>query len=239
RTDLPQRPEGRVEPAAARESSRCMQLQWGEVQVLTPEHLLSACHGLGIRDARFLLDGPEVPILDGSAAPFARAMVESGLTEGAPQEPLHLDTPVAVVDGSSMILCRPAPTFSATYVAHYPHPLVGTQVYEYGSDTDYLSQIAPARTFGFLEEVEALRAQGLIMGGSLECAVVVMPDHFSTPLRFPDELVRHKVLDLLGDLAVLGRPLAAHVIAVRTSHRLHVRLLHALAERMTLCGRPA
>ncbi|MHB2018491.1 MAG: UDP-3-O-acyl-N-acetylglucosamine deacetylase [Candidatus Xenobia bacterium] len=237
RTDLPGTPEIPVSAEAAVENARCTRLQTAEAEVMTPEHLLSACFGLGVTDLDILLDGPELPIADGSAAPFVALLQEAGLASYPdPRTPLRLHEPLWIDGGNgSGLLLRPADRLHLTFVASYPHPLVGTQILEITPDTcDYAREIAPARTFGFIEEVEALRQQGLAQGGSLDCAVVVYPDRYSSPLRFPDELGRHKVLDLMGDLTLLGRPLLAHVTAIKSSHRLHTRLAKALAARMTV-----
>ncbi len=230
RSDLPDSGWHRLTPAAAAESDRCMTLRWtDQMSVLTPEHFLSACAGLGVSNLQVALEGPEVPILDGSATPFVEGLLQAGVVgQGQARTVLRPAHAVVVQEGGAMVLVRPAETFSVTYVASYANPHIGTQVIEYPGAAGYEEGIAPARTFGFAEEVEALRQRGLIQGGSLDCAVLVSAEGFSSPLRFADEPGRHKVLDLLGDLALLDAALCAHVVAVRSSHRLHARLVQAL-----------
>ncbi len=202
------------------------------VLISTTEHLLSALAASEVDNASVELDNLELPILDGSAAPFMSVIAQAGLKrQRARRAYAKVLKPVEVVDGSKRIAVYPAETFRATYRIAFQHPLIGEQALTFEpSNSDYESQIAPARTFGFLEEVEALRKSGLVRGGSLENAVVLTRDGVLNPegLRFPDEFCRHKILDLIGDLALLGRPLIGHVVAERAGHAMHIALVRRL-----------
>ncbi len=193
------------------------------VSVDTVEHLLSALSGLGVDDAAVHVDGPEVPILDGSAAPFVILIHEAGLRPLAtPRKYLKLLKPIEVVRGSKWVRMTPADHLRVSYAIGFDHPLLRRQAIQIRLNAErYVSAIAPARTFGFLHEVEMLRRSGLALGGSLENAVVIGESGVLNKLRFEDEFVRHKVLDLLGDMALLGHPLVAHVEAHRAGHALH------------------
>jgi UDP-3-O-[3-hydroxymyristoyl] N-acetylglucosamine deacetylase len=223
------------------DTSRCTVLGGNGQTVSTVEHLLSAFAGLGVTDARIEIQGPEVPILDGSALPWVEALLSAGLRETAVVPVAHwtLTDPILVTGkNGSFLAAYPARNLSITAAAVFEHPLVGTQVAHFAPDegSDYRRDVAPARTFGFIEEVEALQKAGLALGGSLENAVVVYEDHYSAPLRFPGELAYHKLLDTLGDLFLaFGRPLplALHIVAVKPSHRLNVELASQLRNSVT------
>jgi len=202
--------------------------------VATTEHLLSALYALGIDNALIEIEGAEVPILDGSAAPFLFMLREAGIQDlAAARRVVVIEEPVSVVEDGCSIEIEPAAGLAVAYGVDYRHPVVGGQRYIGPLDLrTYAEEIAPARTFCFLREVEALRRQGLALGGSLDNAVVVGDDGvLNESLRFPDEFVRHKVLDLVGDLALLGAGLVGHVRAERAGHRLHTRLVQEILER--------
>ncbi len=223
--------------ASVADTSRCTVLAGsGGGTVSTVEHLLSALSGLGVTDARAEVEGPELPIGDGSALPWVEALRSAGLVDGAaPAAAAPALTEPVLVTGKhgAFVAAYPADRFRATVATVFEdHPLVGTQVARFDAGVDdYARDVAPARTFGFIEEVEALRKAGLALGGSLENAVVVYPDRYSSPLRFEGELARHKLLDLLGDLSLAGLgPLPpVEVFAVKPSHRLNVSLAARLA----------
>ncbi len=200
----------------------------GSVMVSTVEHLMSALHGLGVDNARIEMEGPEVPILDGSALPFVNAILSVGVkTLRAHRRYLSLRRPVSVRAGDKEILALPANDFQATYAIDFPHPAIGYQAATTRITAKrYTSSIAAARTFCMLSDVAAMRRAGLARGGSLENALVV-DDHgvMNGSLRFSDEFVRHKILDLVGDLALLGMPLRAHIIAFKGGHKLHAALI--------------
>jgi UDP-3-O-[3-hydroxymyristoyl] N-acetylglucosamine deacetylase len=200
----------------------------------TVEHLLSALYGIGVDDARVEVDGPEVPILDGSAAPFVLLIHEAGLRVSTePRASITVLRPVEVHVGGKWARLLPAPALSVSYTIAFDHPLLRRQAIEMDVTLEtFCEQIAPARTFGFLSEVEALQRQGLARGGSLENAIVIGEGAIlNESLRFPDECVRHKVLDAIGDLALLGHPLVARLEAYKAGHAVHVALARALMSR--------
>lgn len=202
--------------------------------VATTEHVLSALYALGIDNALIEVDGAEVPILDGSAAPFLLMLHEAGVQDlAAPRRVVVIEEPVAIVEDGRSVSVEPAAALSVAYGIDFRHPAIPLQRFHGILDPrTYIEEIAPARTFCFLREVEALRRQGLALGGSLDNAVVV-GDHgvLNESLRFADEFVRHKVLDLLGDLSLLGASLVGHVRAERAGHRLHTRLVQEILSR--------
>lgn len=201
------------------------------VRIETIEHLLAALHALGIDNVVVELDGPEVPIMDGSAAPFIYLLHEAGVrTLSASRSYLGLSRPLSVGDDGRFVAAYPCDRLRLTYTINFDHPLLKHQEYSVEIDeSSFVEDIAPARTFGFLKDVELMRQAGLALGGSLDNAVVLGETGvLNNPLRFPDEFVRHKILDLLGDLVLLGRPLRAHVVAMRAGHELHTRLVKAI-----------
>jgi UDP-3-O-[3-hydroxymyristoyl] N-acetylglucosamine deacetylase len=216
------------------DTSRCTRLSTGGREVQTVEHVLAALAGLGVDDAVIEIEGSELPAADGSAALFVSLIRATGLSEQSDcsVQPLILTHPVTLSEGTSTLVALPADSFRAAVVLDYPrHPYLGTIAAIFDTARgDFAAEIAPARTFGFLSEIEALQARGLGLGASRDNAVVLGEDRYETPLRFANELARHKLLDLIGDLALLGRPLLAHVIAVRPSHTLNTRLAQTLAE---------
>ncbi|HYF91948.1 MAG TPA: UDP-3-O-acyl-N-acetylglucosamine deacetylase [Symbiobacteriaceae bacterium] len=236
RTDLP----GRLTIAARAENvvdtQRCTVLEGeGRARVSTVEHLLSALYGMGVDNALVELNGPEVPIMDGSSAEFCRCVERAGVTaQGRPRHCRRLSRPVGVSRGRSYAVAMPADSLriSITLVNDHRHPALSDQYFELDVEpAAYRREVAAARTFGFLAEVEAMRAKGLIQGATMESAVVISDTKVLTAVRFPDELVRHKALDLIGDLALLG-PVQAHIIGVRNSHQLNNLLAQAIAEAL-------
>ncbi len=202
------------------------------VLISTTEHLLSALAGLRIDNACVEIDNLELPIVDGSARPFVEALGKAGVRrQRARRTYLKILKAVEIAEGAKRIAVHPSDTFQLTCRIVFPHPLIGEQYFEFTPGTeDYASVIAPARTFGFMEEVEMLRRSGLIRGGSLENALVLTREGILNPegLRFPDEFCRHKLLDLIGDLALLGRPILGRVIAERAGHAMHAQLVSQL-----------
>ena len=204
------------------------------VQVQTIEHLLAAAAGLGIDNLFVEVDAPELPALDGSAKPFVSLMLEAGIvSQDRRQNYLKIVRPIEVIDGNKRIAIRPASESSVTYTIDYAHPLIGRQVYDYAWSRDaFVEGIAPARTFGFLREVEALWEAGLGLGGSLQNTLILSEEGLLNEggLRFADEFVRHKVLDLIGDMMLLGIPVIGEIEAVRSGHALHARLVTRILE---------
>jgi len=199
------------------------------VKVGTVEHLLAALAGLGIDNLRIELDGPEVPIMDGSAAPFAYLVKTAGVRVlDAPKSFLVVKKPISVADGEKCASLSPSSRFRIDCTIDFQHPLISDQSFQMEfSDRTFSREIARARTFGFLRDVEMLKKVGLAKGGSLENAIVV--DEFSIlnpdGLRFPDEFVRHKVLDAMGDVSLFGKPVIGHLTVYKSGHALNHRLV--------------
>jgi UDP-3-O-[3-hydroxymyristoyl] N-acetylglucosamine deacetylase len=202
------------------------------VLISTIEHLLSALAGAGVDNVTIEIDNLEVPILDGSALPFARLIAQAGLRRQRTwRRYARVLKPVEVVDGPKRIAVYPSDGFRIDYRILFPHPLIGSQERTFAvNPAGYRDEIAPARTFGFADEVELLRRNGLVRGGSLENAIVLTRDGLMNRegLRFPDEFCRHKILDLIGDLVMLGHPLIGHVVADRAGHAMHYALVSQL-----------
>lgn len=202
------------------------------VLISTTEHLLSVLAALGVDNVYAEMDNIEVPILDGSALPIGREILRAGLKrQRARRATMQIVKPIEIAEGAKRIAIFPAENFRMTCSIEFPHPLIGKQSLDFTlSEGSYLEEIAPARTFGFYEEVEALRNAGLVRGGSLDNAIVLSRDGIMNPegLRFADEFCRHKALDLIGDFALLGHPLAGHVVAHRSGHAMHYALVSRL-----------
>jgi UDP-3-O-[3-hydroxymyristoyl] N-acetylglucosamine deacetylase len=194
------------------------------VHIDTVEHLLSALVSLGIDNVLVELNSPEVPIMDGSAAPFVYLIHEAGVkVQSASRKYMKVIRPITMTRGDKRIALYPSDHFKVTYSIAYDHPLLRHQSRTIRlSEEAFVDQIAPARTFTFLKEVEMLRQQGLALGGSLENAIVVGDTGvLNNALRFDDEFVRHKILDVIGDMALVGHPLIGHLVAHRGGHALH------------------
>jgi UDP-3-O-[3-hydroxymyristoyl] N-acetylglucosamine deacetylase len=202
------------------------------VLISTTEHLLSVFYSMGLDNAYVEIDNLEVPILDGSGSPFVEMIRRAGLkTSRRPRRYLRITQPVTVADGGRRISLLPDDGFQLTCNVFFDHPLVGRQRLELEVTPErYAAEIAPARTFGFAHELDRMRDMGLIRGASLANAVCFNHRSLLNPegLRFPDECCRHKALDLIGDLALLGRPLLGHVVAERAGHAMHFALVHRI-----------
>ena len=231
RASLSDRP---LHPAFRAIDPRCTTLGPAHAAVSTVEHLLSALAGLGVTDAFVEVSGPELPILDGSSAPFVRAILDAGLRDAAPPlSAIRLRAPVVVEVGGATISAEPAETFTASYSLDYgPGAPIRPQHAAWSGDpAAYASEIAPARTFCLRAEAEAMRAAGLFAHLTpRDLLVLDASGPIDNTLRFPDEPARHKLLDLIGDLALLGRPLLARVRAERSGHALTHRLTAAILD---------
>lgn len=234
RSDLPGQPEipARLACLAGTERGTALRANGAEVRVV--EHLLAAAAGLGVDNLRAEVDGPELPILDGSALPFARALRAAGWAEQERERSYcSLNAPLRVEAAGGMVAAFPAPDLTIHYAVHFGHPLLRSQYLSLRiAEETFAEEVAPARTFGFLRDALPLIERGLIRGTSLDNTVVIGEEAvFSREgLRFPDECVRHKILDLTGDLVLLGRRLKAAVVALKAGHELHARFIAALME---------
>jgi len=207
------------------------------VLISTTEHLLSAFIGCGVDNAVVELDNLEVPLLDGSAQPFVDMVIGAGLKRQRRKRTyMRIVRPLELRDGEKTIGIYPGDGYSVRYTIDFPHPVIGHRSFEVDLSADqYRREIAPARTFGFLADERVLRNMGLIRGVSQEnCVVLTANGVANPPLRFTDEFVRHKVLDLIGDLALLGRQILGHVVANKAGHAMHTALVSRLLRDRTL-----
>jgi len=237
RVDLEGHPEIVVEPDHVIGVERGTSIGIDGSKVHTIEHVLAALAVRGIDNLRIELDSSEPPVGDGSSLPFWKVLQEAGLTElDAQRRRYRVEEPIFYEDGEVEITLLPSDRLQVSFSIDFDHPLVKHQFesFEITPET-FEKEIAPARTFGFLAEIEQLREAGLIRGGNLRNAIVIGDDEILSEerLRFPTELVRHKILDLLGDLKVLNVDIQAHIIAHRSGHRTHLALVQILKRRMT------
>jgi UDP-3-O-[3-hydroxymyristoyl] N-acetylglucosamine deacetylase len=234
RTDLPDTPQIPAQIGSVSQTTLSTELSVNGASVRTVEHLLAALAALGITDARIEVDGAELPLLDGSAKVWVDGLVRAGV------KPLTgdllasgvLDTPVWMQQDDLFVAALPSPVLRFTYGIDFDVAPIGNQWHSWqpGRD-DFTIEIAPARTFGLAHQIDRLREAGLIKGGSLDNALVCNDrEWLNPPLRFPNEPARHKLLDLIGDLSLLGKFTQAHFIAYKASHQLHVRLAQRLHE---------
>jgi UDP-3-O-[3-hydroxymyristoyl] N-acetylglucosamine deacetylase len=239
--DDPALPLQQLQPSQVSETRLCTALQLGERRLATVEHLLAALAGIGVSQAEIWVEGSEIPLLDGSALPWVEAIAEAGLEEvGLRHAPVLADEPVTLRQGQSFVVAMAAESLQLGAAIEFPQAAIGRQLHSLAlCPESFVREIAPARTFGFRDQVEALLAAGLIRGGALENALVCDGDHWlNPPLRFDDEPVRHKLLDLIGDLALVGLP-QAQVFAYRGSHGLHTALAAALQRQTGAAESPS
>jgi UDP-3-O-[3-hydroxymyristoyl] N-acetylglucosamine deacetylase len=208
-------------------------LSRNEVSVETVEHLLSALVSMNVDNVLIELNSPEVPIMDGSAAPFIYLIQEAGLkVQPLARKYLKIVRPIAISRGDKRIALYPSDHFKVTYSVSYDHPLLRHQSKTIRiTEESFIEEIAPARTFTFLKDVEMLRQNGLALGGSLDNAIVLGETGvLNNALRFEDEFVRHKILDAVGDLALVGLPVIGHLVAHRAGHALHTEFAARILE---------
>jgi UDP-3-O-[3-hydroxymyristoyl] N-acetylglucosamine deacetylase/3-hydroxyacyl-[acyl-carrier-protein] dehydratase len=233
RVDLPGRPRLPVTPDTVASKFRRSAVSGENAEVETIEHLMSAVGGLELDNLEIEIDAPEVPNADGSSAPFVELFRQAGIVEQAEPRKVHVvREPISVSDNDASIVALPAEGgFSVSYTLNYPGTAIGQQHFTLDvTDESYARLIAPARTFCLQSEAEALIQQGLGKGATYQNTVVLGPDGpIENTLRFPDEPVRHKILDLLGDLATLGAGLRAHVVAVKSGHTTNIKLVKKIA----------
>ena len=235
RTDLPGAPVIPARSSRVADSNLATTLGNSDAYVSTVEHLLAALAGLNIDNARIEVSGPELPILDGSAAPFTVLLQKAGIKALRwPRAFFQMQKPLEIFDGDKYIGIEPAKECKLTYQIDFPHPAIGRQQLTFQPQAKaFCREIAPARTFGFLQDVQRLQANGQALGGSLENAIVLDPQGVLNPegLRFADEFVRHKILDLIGDLALLGWPIIGHIRVSKGSHALHQKFMQTLLQQ--------
>lgn len=205
----------------------------GATQIHTVEHLLAAIAGMGLDNVRIEISGPEVPAADGSALPFVEIIEEAGIQEqSADARVLALQEPVWASQEGKYVLASPGREFKANALVQFSHPMIGEQAVSLCIDpVTFKKEIAPARTFCTSDEIEAILSQGLGKGGTEGNVIVVHDDRYSVPLRFSNEFVRHKVLDLIGDLSLVGCRLKAEITAIKSSHALNVALIGEITRK--------
>ena len=213
----------------------CTAINGNGFQVKTIEHVLAALSGLGVDNVFIDVTAGEIPVMDGSAAPFVRLIQSVGVVSQSRRQPyLKIMAPIEVCDGQKRVRIEPSSTPKIPSTIRYNHPMIKTQVYTHDCAAETFEQhIAEARTFGFLHEVQALWARGLGQGGNLENTVVLSESGVvnESGLRYSNEFVRHKILDLIGDFSLLGMPFIGHLIAERSGHALHTRLVEQILEQ--------
>ena len=229
RTDTPEPVEIKADAASVVDTKFATTLGYNGAKISTVEHLLAAFMGLGIDNALVEIDSSEVPIMDGSASPFVYLLKTAGIrVQKKPKKFLVIKRVIRVSDGDKRVILAPFKGLKITYTVDFDHPLIANQSYsaEFCNGT-FEREISRARTFGFLKDVEILKANGLAKGGSLDNAIVVGDFRIINDdgLRFPDEFVRHKILDSIGDLSLLGVPVIGHLIAYKSGHSLNYRLM--------------
>jgi UDP-3-O-[3-hydroxymyristoyl] N-acetylglucosamine deacetylase/3-hydroxyacyl-[acyl-carrier-protein] dehydratase len=234
RLDLPDRPVVRASVDSVSLEDVVLQtaIGKGDAQIRTVEHVLAALVGLEIDNVTLELTSGEPPVGDGSARPFVETIQKAGIVDlGVPRRFIEVKRPICMVEDAVEMVAIPAPRLEVTFKIDYDHPAVGIRAASFAIDPETFSnRIAGARTFCFKKDVEEIRKKGFIRGGSLENAIVVGDEGITQELRYRDEIVRHKVLDVLGDMALLGRPLKAHIIAVRSGHSYNVKFVKKILE---------
>jgi UDP-3-O-[3-hydroxymyristoyl] N-acetylglucosamine deacetylase len=218
------------------DTSNAVTLGDGVNSIQTVEHLLAALHTRGISDLIIEIDSLEIPIMDGSAKPFMEAIPVSQIHEYEESiEPIIVKNPVWVIDGDKYLVILPNDTLKVTYHIDFNHPLLRGKSLTTEINSDFMeNEILPARTFGFLRDVKALQSRGLALGGSLDNAIVLSDDgYLNESLRFENEFVRHKILDLIGDLSIIGRPIQGHILASKAGHALDVSMGKLLLSKIS------
>jgi len=228
RSDLPGRP--RIKADLMNVSSTVRGTNLGGINTI--EHVLSALYALSVTNLYVELNSSELPALDGSSKPYCDLIMKAGIIrQGLKAKCINVIEPVFEMDNGKCLIALPSDRFIVSFMINYPIDFIGTQFYKFELNQEkYVSEIAPARTYGFMDEVASLKRQGLAFGASLKNAVAIAKDGYITKLRFRDELVRHKILDLIGDLSLLGVEIKAHIIAIRSGHDLNIVFAKKLKE---------
>jgi UDP-3-O-[3-hydroxymyristoyl] N-acetylglucosamine deacetylase len=241
RSDLPGQPSIKADISAVLGTQRSMTIGKDGWKIATIEHLMAVFNGLNIDNVLIKVDGEELPVGDGSGRFFAEAVLANGLvTQNAPRRYTVITEPVWVegivnrgeIPDKATLLILPSDRFEVSFTFTSDHQVTGTQYYHFTANREnFLNEIAPARTIGFKREIEYLQSQGLGLGGDLNCVVLVGDTGYENELRFPEEIVRHKILDVLGDLYLLG-PLLGHVVAIRSGHALDLKLAKRIFDQV-------
>ncbi len=223
RADLPGTPKIPASVNFVKETPRCTILGNEQGSIQTVEHITAALSAYGIDNLLVSLDGPEVPIFDGSSASFVEMIEKGGVCEQSKEKARRkIQSPVFWAQGDVQIIALPSDEYRISYTLHYPHSsVIGSQFYSVlVNENKFKAEIAPSRTFSLYEEIAPLIERGLIKGGGLENAVVIKDNSIVNPegVRYPNEMVRHKILDMIGDLSLVGQPFLAHIIAIRSGH---------------------
>lgn len=236
RIDLEERPEVKANIEHVIETDRGTTISTDGIKIHTVEHVLASIVGLGIDNLILEVTSSEPPVGDGSSLPFTEALLEAGIAEQKETKDYYfIDRPVCHTEEDIQIIAIPSDEFSISFTIHYSNPFVGSQyIYLPGDPDTFINEIAPARTYCFEEDVEKLRGKGLIKGGSLENAIVISAKGIlnKEPLRFSNEFVRHKIIDFLGDFALLGVPVRLRIVSVKSGHRSNVKFLRVLKKAL-------
>ena len=234
RGDLPDKPKVKAIVSNVASTTRGTTLKDGASEAFVVEHVLAALAGLGIDNVEIELSGDEPPNLDGSALPYVELLKQAGIAELKKERRiLELKNEVRVSQNDSSIEARPFDGFKIDFMVNFPGTAIGEQSFSFEEGKgSFEKEIAPARTFGFVEEVERLKAKGLAKGATLETALALSKEGFVNPPRWDDEPVRHKILDLIGDLSLLGAGLKAHVIAKKSGHELNIKLAKEILKKL-------
>lgn len=204
-----------------------------EAKISTIEHLMAAIWGSGLDNLEIEVFGPEIPVIDGSAFPYYQELTKNGFQKQKAERSVYqVKETIFAREEESYIAILPYDGFKISYTLDYDHPVIGSSYFEFdAAKMDFAEEVAKARTFGFASEVEKLHEQGLALGGSLDNAVLIEATKTVNPLRFENEFVRHKILDVVGDMFLNGR-IRGHIMAVKSGHRLHVNLAEKIREKM-------
>ena len=236
RSDLDQKIKIKAEPESVVNLVRNTTIGSSEIKeakISTVEHLMAAVWGTGIDNLIIEVSGPEIPVIDGSAYPYYKRIMDQGLIEQeAAKKIFQIDSPLYMRQNGAYITILPYEGFKISYTLDYEHPVIGSSYFEFdAAELDFAENIAKARTFGFASEVKKLHEQGLALGGSLDNAVLIDDKGTVNQRRFENEFVRHKILDVIGDMFLNGR-INGHIIAVKSGHRLHVNLAAEIKKKM-------
>ncbi|MFH0886706.1 MAG: UDP-3-O-acyl-N-acetylglucosamine deacetylase [bacterium] len=235
RSNLANKPKLKLGKGIKIETKRGTNISNDIFEIKTVEHLLAAIHGLGIDNITIEVSGPEIPIGDGSSKTFVDLICEAGIiTLNTPRNYLLIKEYIKVSDGTASIMAEPDNCLNIEFLLKFEQSFIGEQKANFTEiNSNFSVDIAPARTFGFYHEVQSLRNSGLALGGSLDNAIIIGEEGYSTNLRFPNELARHKILDLMGDLMILGRPLKAKIKCHQSGHKLNVELVKKIWEDLS------